>query len=1011
MNEMEFSNKPRQHFAGKGVSSLVRFFFAVVVLLVGGLVWGPPSDVAYAAGARVTICHRTSSVTNPYRLITISNSAANAHDNHAGSAPGGVWDVTKAKGTWGDIVPGPRADADAGQFWSDATATSANLNWGAAGKAFMLPGGENVSKCRRMTALKFYEISKAAGDSDATIATDLNDQKANEDLAVKPIGGWTPSNVVTSVGGVSITTNNPSAVGSTSASLNGTIVAGTTSTTPIFEYGTTTSLGTTISGGSPATGTISATASLTGLGTNTTYYYRLIGEIGSTDTLGTYYGGVLSFTTGKTSRTVTVAAASITLASSATTTLSTTVSAGTTGATTYTVVTGILYCSISGTTLTADGSNGGTCSISAEDAGSSTYNPAVSDTISITVTSASRTLTLGGDSGSYGFTATPPTMTATASAADSSGVKSFSSATTGVCTVNSSTGVVTFVSAGTCTISSEITAGGGYVSAVATSRSFTVTSATTTTVSSTTTTTVSSTTTTTVSSTTTATTTSTVPRTTTVSKPKNNTKRTLLLSGNDSSYGFAAKAPTMVATPSAGKSSGTKSFSSATTGVCTVNSSTGVVTFVSAGTCTIGSEITAGGEFASASATSRSFSVAASITVSTTNPNRTTTTTTVSISRPNATTTVPPINAVDLGSGPLPSTSVVPPSGGGSTTTTQVLSTDSGSNAKRSIDELRSEKIKGFEPGSGVSVDVIGTRTLGQFAVLPTGTVDNIAIAAALLESTNRTATDFARIKEAKAVQEPSANELKTTNQIKSTDADMSQQFKDSELVNPVRMSDLSLPQDGKWIKVTLSVTTYKPGSIIYLTITSNPIVISEALVDQFGNAVVTGLFPAEIVGNGLHRIRVVGTRRFDDVVVNKKGEITLTESIIAEIVRFDMQSSATIRSTGANLSGGNNTAVRVVPLRAPLPWWTLWICGLAAFLGLILKLNRKLHLVRQLIVGSVVLVVSAFPAQYYGWTQIAYPVMYWGIGVALLGIVLLWIVPSFGHREYQQVPDAASVQ
>lgn len=1009
---------------------LLRITFVVLILLGAGLVWGQPGNVAYAAGARVTICHRTRSTTNPYRLITISNNAVNAHrNNHTG----GVWVDSNSVG-WGDVVPG--GDTDANAFWSDGSAGPNSLNWTAAGKAFMMTGGANLSKCGRMTAQRFYEISKAAGDSDTTIAADLEEQAANEDAAIRPSGGWTATNVEASAGAVSITTNNPTAVGTTTATLSGTIVAGTTSTTPKFEYGTTTSLGTTVSGGSAATSTINATASLSGLGTSTTYYYRAIGEIGSADTLGTYYGDILSFTTGKTSRTVTVSAVSTSLNNSDTTTLSTTVSAGTAGTTTYTIVTGTLYCSISGTTLTANASNSGTCTVRADDAGDSTYNAAVSNTISITVgTLTSRTLALGGNNSSYVFTDTPPTMTATPSAGTSSGTKSFSSSTTSVCTVNTSSGAVTFVAAGTCTIGATISSGGGFAAATATNASFSVTAV----------------------------------------------SRTLTLSGDSGSYALNATPPTMSATASAADSTGTKSFSSLTTGVCTINSSSGVVVFVATGTCTISSAITASGGYAAATATSRSFSVTAAVattttttattittttsTTTTTIPTTTTTTTTTlpttntttttipkvtkkpatattttvartfgtasiasstttsttssttttstttSIPRSNVTTTIPAVNTVDLGSGPVPSSSVGQLGGNGTGTSTQSSSAASASNAQRSVGQLGSEKIKGFEPGSGVSVEVIGARTLGQFVVLRAGAVDNIAIALALLESTNRTATDFARIDDAKAVQEPSANELKTTNKVESTDAEMSQEFIDSELANPVRLSDLNLPQDGNWLKVTASAVKYKPGSIVYLALTSSPIVISEAVVDQFGNANLSGLFPAEIAGNGGHRIRVVGTRQFDDVLVDKNGEISLSESIIAEIVRFDMQTSATIRYTGANTLGGNNVAVRVVPLRAPLPWWTLWICGWTAFLGLILKLSRKLHLIRELIVGSVVLVVSAFPAQYYGWREIAYPVMYWGAGIALLGIALLWIVPSFRHRKNRQDPDTASAQ
>lgn len=175
----------RDQFSIGGFRDLMWVTGVVLVLLGAGLVWGQSADIAYASGARVTICHRTRSTTNPYRQITISNSGVNSHrNNHTG----GVWDNTKNNGgTWGDVVPG--GDTDADQFWSTGSAGPNSLNWTSAGKAFMLPAGANLSKCGRMTAQRFYEISKAAGDSDTTIAADLEEQAANEDAAIRPSGG------------------------------------------------------------------------------------------------------------------------------------------------------------------------------------------------------------------------------------------------------------------------------------------------------------------------------------------------------------------------------------------------------------------------------------------------------------------------------------------------------------------------------------------------------------------------------------------------------------------------------------------------------------------------------------------------------------------------------------------------------------------------------------------------------------------------------------------------------
>lgn len=90
-----------------------------------------------------------------------------------------------------------------------------------------------------------------------------------------------------------------SSVGSTGATLNGTVNAKGTSTAATFCYGTAPDLaGCAVINGSPATVTgntaTAVTASVSSLATNTTYYFRIIG----TSAKGTRYGATFSFTTG-----------------------------------------------------------------------------------------------------------------------------------------------------------------------------------------------------------------------------------------------------------------------------------------------------------------------------------------------------------------------------------------------------------------------------------------------------------------------------------------------------------------------------------------------------------------------------------------------------------------------------------------------------------------------------------------------------------------------------------------
>ncbi len=100
------------------------------------------------------------------------------------------------------------------------------------------------------------------------------------------------------------TTDSASAVGTTTATLNGTVNANGSSTTVTFQYGLSTSYGTTVTADqSPVTGSTDTAVSkaITGLTNGLTYHYRVV----AVNAGGTTYGADMTFTAGATPPTAT----------------------------------------------------------------------------------------------------------------------------------------------------------------------------------------------------------------------------------------------------------------------------------------------------------------------------------------------------------------------------------------------------------------------------------------------------------------------------------------------------------------------------------------------------------------------------------------------------------------------------------------------------------------------------------------------------------------------------------
>lgn len=314
--------------------------------------------------------------------------------------------------------------------------------------------------------------------------------------------------------------------------------------------------------------------------------------------------------------------------------------------------------------------------------------------------------------------------------------------------------------------------------------------------------------------------------------------------------------------------------------------------------------------------------------------------------------------------------------------------TDTVTAASKTIAEASVEKITGFAKSAGVRIEVIGSRIAGQFVVAPGDSADVVAVAKAIEESTARTATAFASIKDVTRVTQPAKTEIYDSAITKTQE----QIFAASGLEKPVTLSSLNVTTATKWIQVTAQANTYLPGTMVYLTVTTKPIIFGEAVVDKFGRAKLVGSLPIDILEQGGHSLRIVGIRSLDGIGTDENGEIVLSQSAMDEIQLFDDGTQATVIFSGKASTGGNQTVVREIPLDREIAWWTVWLALIAGLITLVIRVIRPPVMPRRRLITAVVALASGVPAAVLGWTQIAYE-LWIGVGIALVfGLFnLLW--------------------
>jgi len=244
----------------------------------------------------------------------------------------------------------------------------------------------------------------------------------------------------------------------------------------------------------------------------------------------------------------------------------------------------------------------------------------------------------------------------------------------------------------------------------------------------------------------------------------------------------------------------------------------------------------------------------------------------------------------------------------------------------RTVTQLQQESIGGFRQGSSAIIKISGARTAGQFVFSGAQSIDTVAIAAALSESESRQATDFAKLTSVTSVASVDWSKVTT----KGVTVDAANLFKAIGLSAPRTLANLPTKKAKSWIEIRGNAVGYVPGSVVYLAVTTDPIILASATVDKNGNVALDGLLPVDLLDAAAHSIRIVGTRDLQGVSVGKDGTIRLADSTMSQIQNFDKGTNAVVEMSGVGTKGPH-VAVRLIALIHNLPWWVLWI-----FLGVL---------------------------------------------------------------------------
>jgi hypothetical protein len=307
--------------------------------------------------------------------------------------------------------------------------------------------------------------------------------------------------------------------------------------------------------------------------------------------------------------------------------------------------------------------------------------------------------------------------------------------------------------------------------------------------------------------------------------------------------------------------------------------------------------------------------------------------------------------------------------------------------AESSVGQLAGEDLEGFAAVSGSQIRVSGSRTVGLF-ILPAvdARLADASVTASLEDSMSREAQIFAGITSFDVVSERPG--VSRVTPIAAADA---ARFVEMGL-SRAEFFDVGVVSE-RWLVLSVAVRTYAPGTIVYLVVTSEPIVVGSALVRADGTATIVGTLPLALLETGAHRIRVVGSRDFGTITVNARGNLHIPEGTLRQIELFDTETTAVVEALGVDEDGAVRQVVRYIPLHTDPPYWILLVLLDVCLLGLYLRRRGAVQSAQRRAVAASTLLIVAVVIGWIGWTM-RYPEIT-AAAAALLALGVLAVIRS----------------